>query len=383
MLLAALVIVMLVVALPTVVAKKESKESNGKGPKPAKELEYSIDLIEYSFIFSSVTFTYRIESGDNPAIKQWELFSDLFTDKSIVSASEKFSVNPAIGRLRFIEHYGPGEVRMVTFTLAMNGYSNYSVNVVEIPFNVRSPPYKESGVIEGPGFYARADPSVEWIRAWGYPGDRLDPGGTINRGDTVRMYSNISDVESASSALDVNISYRLQGGSWTTETATYRVDKNYWYIDWLIPIDATPGLYDVKVDVEDPDGGVNSSIETGEFNVVNADPSVAWIKDWDQTDKVRLDPGGVVEKGHSVRMYSPISDVETLSSALDVNISYRPQGGSWTTETASYHLTRDYWYYDWVIPGDATPGLYDIKVEAWDPDGGSVESTETGEFNVM
>lgn len=147
---AALVIILILIAVPTAAAKK--KESKEKSSKPEKLMEYRIELLDYSIDGSTATFTYRVESGDDPSIKQWELFSDLFTEKSIISASEKFSVNPSKGRLRFTEHYEPGEVREVTFTLAMDGYYYYSVSITEIPFNVRSPPYKESGVIEGPGF---------------------------------------------------------------------------------------------------------------------------------------------------------------------------------------------------------------------------------------
>jgi hypothetical protein len=32
--------------------------------------------------------------------------------------------------------------------------------------------------------------------------------------------------------------------------------------------DAVPGLYDVKVDVEDPSGGTSSTTELGEFTVI-------------------------------------------------------------------------------------------------------------------
>jgi hypothetical protein len=111
---------------------------------------------------------------------------------------------------------------------------------------------------------------VEWIRAWGYPGGRLDPGGEIEGGSKVRMCSRVSDPETASSALDVNISYRVQGEDWTTESATYRADVDYWYIDWVIPLDAETGLYDVKIDVMDPDEGVDTSTETGEFEIVTS-----------------------------------------------------------------------------------------------------------------
>ena len=149
MMIAAMAIILFVVVMPTAAAKNKGSE---KGSKPGAQMEYSIELVDHSIEGSTATFTYRVESGVNPSIKQWELFSDFFTEKSILDASEKFSVNPSKGRLRFTEHYEPGEVREVTFTLAMNGYYYYSVSLAEIPFNVRSPPCEESGMIEGPGF---------------------------------------------------------------------------------------------------------------------------------------------------------------------------------------------------------------------------------------
>ena len=97
----------------------------------------------------------------------------------------------------------------------------------------------------------------------------------------------------------------------------------------------------------------------------------------------RLDPGGEVDTGSKVLLYSRIGDAETSASDLTVYISYRPQGGGWTTEAATYNDAWDYWRIDWVIPGDAVPGLYDVKVDAEDPDEGSTSSTELGEFTVM
>jgi len=82
-------------------------------------------------------------------------------------------------------------------------------------------------------------------------------------------------------------------------------------------------------------------------------------------------------------MYPLVSDARTESSSLTVAISYKPEGGaSWTTETASYYAADDYFYHDWVIPGGAETGLYDVKVEVWDSDGGYSTKTETREFNV-
>ena len=119
-------------------------------PKPGTSMPAKIEFMDYTVNLDlTVTFRYRVESGSNPAIKQWELYSDLFTDKSIISASEKFSVNPSKHRLRFIEHYGDEEVREVAFTLAMD---YYSISIAEIPYTVHSPPYEDSGTIQGPGF---------------------------------------------------------------------------------------------------------------------------------------------------------------------------------------------------------------------------------------
>ena len=111
------------------------------------------------------------------------------------------------------------------------------------------------------------DPSVEWIRAWESSAGRLDPGGEVSTGCRVRMYSRVGDLETPASDLNVSISYRPQGGGWTTEAAAYHAGSNYWYVDWDIPEEAAPGLYDIKVDVEDPHGGTASSTELGEFTI--------------------------------------------------------------------------------------------------------------------
>jgi len=181
----------------------------------------------------------------------------------------------------------------------------------------------------------------------------------------------------------VDISYRPQGGDWTTVGATYSAYWGYWYYDWVIPGDATLGLYDVKVDADDPHGGADSLTELGEFAVTgNTPPTVEWMWAWGVPGG-RLDPGGEIDRGGLVRLYSGVSDVETASSDLSVDISYRPQGGDWTTVGATYSAYWGYWYYDWVIPGDATLGLYDVKVDAEDPDGGFSSMTELGEFEVI
>jgi hypothetical protein len=71
-----------------------------------------------------------------------------------------------------------------------------------------------------------ADPIVNYIRAEG-PTGRLDSGKNIATGNKVRMYTKVSDAETASASLTVSISYRPQGGDWVTAAATYSAVGRY------------------------------------------------------------------------------------------------------------------------------------------------------------
>jgi hypothetical protein len=112
-------------------------------------------------------------------------------------------------------------------------------------------------------------PTVNSINAWGTPGGRLDPGGSISRGGKVRLYSWVSDFETPVNELSVTIKYKAQSDSvWTEVEATFEsVYNNYYYYDWIIPSSATLGPYDITVVVDDGEGGVTSATEVGEFNV--------------------------------------------------------------------------------------------------------------------
>ncbi|PVX23189.1 MAG: hypothetical protein CW691_11345, partial [Candidatus Bathyarchaeum sp.] len=120
-----------------------------------------------------------------------------------------------------------------------------------------------------------SDPVVNYIFAWGHPGGRLDPAGSINRGERVHIYTFVSDNETPSDQLTVTIKYKAQTDpTWTETTATWEPTYNYWYYDWTIPEDATLGLYDVMIEVTDEDNDSTTSTEYGEFNIENAEPVV-------------------------------------------------------------------------------------------------------------
>ena len=58
-------------------------------------------------------------------------------------------------------------------------------------------------------------------------------------------------------------------------------------------------------------------------------------------------------------------------------ISYGPSGGSLTKVIASYDSTNKYYYIEWIIPGDAALGSYDVKVET-----GITSDLASGRFRV-
>jgi hypothetical protein len=224
-------------------------------------------------------------------------------------------------------------------------------------------------------------PAVTFVGAWGSTG-RLDPAGSVSRGANVRIYTYVTDAETASSQLAVSIKYRAPGAGWVTVSPQWESGGGYWYYDWLVPTSATLGLYDVSVEVSDGSGGSASVTELGEFTVVNVVPVVSLVAAWGPTG--RLDPAGSVSRTENVRIFTYVSDVETASNLLSVSIKYRAPGAGWVTVSPSWESgAGGYWYYDWLIPKGAVLGLYDVMVDVSDGAGGSASVTEYGEFTVV
>ena len=116
---------------------------------------------------------------------------------------------------------------------------------------------------------------------------------------------------------------------------------------------------------------------------VNADPVIGYVDAWSYPDNHWITPGGDVSTGRTLRIYSGVSDFEAPSANLVVTISFCQNGVTWITLPSQYNSEWDYWYVDWVIPGDATAGLYDVRVEAEDGGGGYVVSTHSDRFKVV
>jgi hypothetical protein len=233
--------------------------------------------------------------------------------------------------------------------------------------------------------FTNANPVIDYVAAWVYPLDyRLDPAGSIQRGMTVRIYTQVSDLETPSDQLNVTIKFKAQSDpSWTNVSTLWNPTWSYWYYDWVIPGSASLGLYDVTVEVSDGHGGFATTTEFGELNVTNGNPVIDYVAAWVYPLDYRLDPAGLIQRGETVRIYTGVHDVETPSDQLNVTIKFKAQSDpSWTNVSTLWNPTWSYWYYDWVIPAGATSGLYDVTVEVSDGHGGFATTTEFGEFNV-
>ena len=113
------------------------------------------------------------------------------------------------------------------------------------------------------------NPIIEMTSAWVDGIGTLDQGAAVSQGEKLFLRTVVSDRETPSSGLSVDIGLRLQGGTWIFKEATYETSQDYWYIYWNIPIDAELGLYDVRVDASDPHDGTNFQIVEGLFSVEN------------------------------------------------------------------------------------------------------------------
>jgi uncharacterized repeat protein (TIGR02543 family) len=244
----------------------------------------------------------------------------------------------------------------------------------------------DSKVVTATFSVSNTDPVITSTHVWGYPGGQLDPAGSIYRGNKVRIYSWVSDLETPVADLSVTIKYKAQSDTeWTEVPGLFEpVYNQYYYCDWTIPAGASLGLYDVEVVVDDGDGGVASETELGEFNVVNVAPVVSSVNAWG-TSGGKLDPGGSINRGQKVRIYTWVNDYETSVADLAVTIRFKAQSDSvWTEVSGVFEsVYNHYYYFDWAIPAGASLGSYDVEVVVTDGDGVSTSKTETGEFNVV
>ena len=183
-------------ATPTVTQTPTATQTSAPTPSPTPNMigPHQIDFLGSAYDGTNSTFTYRVKSGDAPAISHWVL-DGCFNAGDVVSASEQWTYVPsdpnlAISGVKFDQGYSDGEIRIVQLTLS----GRYSEEGQLYEIGVKSGGDAHFGTVVGPGCYVdptpEATPVLMRINVGG--GDYTDPygnewiGDTNGRGGTVR-----------------------------------------------------------------------------------------------------------------------------------------------------------------------------------------------------
>jgi len=147
---------------------------------------------------------------------------------------------------------------------------NNEVGIYDVKVEVKAPDNSYFSLVDREKYkvvYTNTQSSVDWIKVWAFGKGRIDPEGSVNQGDTIRLYSQISDLNANPQDLDVSISIRNQAGSWIDFTPLYHAANQYWYYDWTISETTEPGLYIVLVEALYGNSKYTHKIEYSEFRV--------------------------------------------------------------------------------------------------------------------
>jgi len=114
-------------------------------------------------------------------------------------------------------------------------------------------------------------PVINWVKVWSYDPNnwgRIEGGGNIDAGNVVRMYTNVT----SDSTFTVTIEWGPHGGTLFSSLADYDPDRDYYYVDWNIPLDAVGGFYDVVITAENS-GGPITITRFNDFEVTETIPA--------------------------------------------------------------------------------------------------------------
>ena len=103
-------------------------------------------------------------------------------------------------------------------------------------------------------------------------------------GETVRIYSDPSDTETAKSSLTVKISIQLSDNSWkvTNASMTWSSGDNKWIYDFTPSTSDPDGYCNVKIYVQDGDGGEDNDLFNNVFQITSGGSCSAtwWNSNW-------------------------------------------------------------------------------------------------------
>jgi len=101
----------------------------------------------------------------------------------------------------------------------------------------------------------------------------------VKRGQSIRLFSNCSDIEEAEENLTVSFSYKSPvDPQWQSDHLTkIRYENQTWVIDLTIPLNASLGPYSVNISCQDEYGSMNFKIFPDVFEVENNVPVIVGL----------------------------------------------------------------------------------------------------------
>ena len=228
--------------------------------------------------------------------------------------------------------------------------------------------------VHGGNIYAVADvpvepPTITWTRVWTFDGQtwtRIDGGGNATVGNKVRFCVRTPD------ATSVQIAYGPSGNLGSPQTAVYLSSKDYWYVDWDIPLDATLGAYDVQVVASNAYGDTQEDYPSY-FNVIN-DPQLYVYPT--SHDFGTINEGQTDSWSFNIENSGGGTLTWNVSESISWVTSVTPESGTTTTETDTVTVDIDTTgltvgqHYDGNISGTSDGGNQDIYVEVTIASGG-------------
>ena len=185
----------------------------------------------------------------------------------------------------------------------------------------------------------------------------------VYRVDSIKIFTNGSDVEDDESDLTPIFEYKSPNGNWVRNwisNISYNSGTEHWEANFTASNDTELGFYDFRVKFIDKNNNESSWLEDlGKVEILNIIPIIVDIS-YSKNSIFRTD---------SIKIYVNGSDIEDAESKLDCQIQYRANPGTWKELTTKF--VTDYWEATLFTDENAKLGFYDFRVNFIDSENAS------------
>ena len=185
----------------------------------------------------------------------------------------------------------------------------------------------------------------------------------VYRVDSIKIFTNGSDVEDEESDLTPIFEYKSPTGNWENNgisNINYNSDTANWEAKFTPSNDIESGFYDFRVKFIDKNNNESNWLEDlGKVEILNIIPIVEDIS-YSKNFIFRTD---------SIKIYVNGSDLENEESELICQLQYRANPGTWEDLTTKF--VTDYWEATLTPDENAKLGFYDFRVNFIDSENAS------------